>query len=77
MTMLAAPLSTFLREHLPRERQASPHTCEAYAYAFQLLVRFAASRLKIRPSQLAVEQLDVSLILALPTGTDGERRSGR
>ncbi len=64
MTMLAAQLSAFLREHLPRERKASPHTCEAYAYAVQLLVCFAASRLRVRPSQLAVEQLDVPLVLA-------------
>ena len=38
MTTLATQLSAFLREHLPRERKASPHTCEAYAYAFQLLI---------------------------------------
>ena len=73
MIMLAAPLSAFLREHLPRERQASPHTCEAYAYAFQLLVRFAASRLKVRPSQLAVEQLDVPLVLAFLEHVEAER----
>ena len=64
MTMLATQLSAFLREHLPRERKASPHTCEAYAYTFQLLLRFAANRLSIRPSQLGLEQLDVPLVLA-------------
>lgn len=74
MTMLAAPLSAFLREHLPRERKASPHTCEAYAYSFQLLVRFAAGRLKVRPSQLIVEQLDVPLILAFLEHVEAERR---
>ena len=52
MTALAPHLSTFLREHLPRERRASRHTCEAYAYSFQLLVCFAADRLRIRPSRL-------------------------
>ena len=45
MTALAPHLAAFLREHLPRERQASPHTCDAYAYSFQLLVGFAARRL--------------------------------
>jgi hypothetical protein len=30
MTALAPPLAVFLREHLPRDRRASPHTCEAY-----------------------------------------------
>jgi integrase/recombinase XerD len=74
MTSLADHLGKFLREHLPRERQASPHTCEAYAYAFQLLVCFAADRLKIRPSQLTVEQLDVPLVLAFLEHIEAERR---
>lgn len=73
MTMLAAQLSVFLREHLPRERKASPHTCEAYAYAFQLLVCFAANHLGVRPSQLAVEQLDAPLILAFLEYVEAER----
>src|SRR5262249_42757172 len=49
---------------LPRERQASPHTCDTYAYAFRLLVNFAADRLRTTPSALAIEQLDAPLILA-------------
>lgn len=73
MTMLATQLSAFLREHLPRERRASPHTCETYAYAFQLLVCFAAHRLSIRPSQLAVEHLDVPLVLAFLGHVEAER----
>lgn len=64
MTALAPYLSSFLREHLPRERRASPHTCEAYAQTFQLLVCFAADRLKVRPSQLDIERLDAPLILS-------------
>lgn len=74
MTMLAAQLSTFLREHLPRERRASPHTCEAYAYAFQLLVCFAAGRLGVKPCQLTIEQLDVPLILAFLEHVEAERK---
>ncbi len=64
MTAIAPYLSAFLREHLPQERRASPHTCEAYAYAYQLLLCFAARRLKVQPSSLELEQLDVPLILA-------------
>ena len=64
MTALALHLATFLREHLPRDQQASPHTCDAYAYSFQLLVSFAARRLQTRPSRLEIEQIDVPLILA-------------
>lgn len=64
MTPLAPHLTAFLRDRLPRERGASPHTCDAYAYAFQLLVVFAAKRLRTQPSALALEQLDVPLVLA-------------
>src|SRR5579863_1844667 len=64
MTALAPHLSAFLREHLPKERRASPHTCEAYAHSFRILVGFAAHRLGIRPYRLDVEQLDAPLVLA-------------
>ena len=73
MTALAPALTTFLREHLPRERRASPHTCEAYAYSFQLLVKFAAQRLAMRPHRLEVEQLDVPMILAFLEYIEQER----
>lgn len=56
-------LSTFLREYLPCERRASPYTCETYAYTFQLLVCFAARHLKIQPSKLKLECLDVTIIV--------------
>ena len=63
MTALATHLSTFLLEHLPRDRGASRHTIDSYAYGFQLLVCFAAKRLRVRPSALQIEQLDAGLIL--------------
>ena len=64
MTALAPYLSTFLLEHLPRERNASPHASEAYAHSFKLLICFAAARLNVKPCQVEVEQLDVPLVLA-------------
>lgn len=64
MTPLAPHLTAFLGERLPHERRASAHTCDAYAYAFRLLLVFAAARLKTRPSDLTLEQLDVPLVLA-------------
>jgi site-specific recombinase XerD len=64
MTALAPYLSCYLREHLPNERRASQHTCEAYAQGFQLLLCFAASRLKIKPAKIELERLDAPLILA-------------
>lgn len=64
MTALAPELSRFLREHLPRDQRASPHTCDAYAYSFQLLVIFAARQLQKAPSQLEVEDIGVPMILS-------------
>ena len=64
MTALAPYLSSFLREHLPKERRASQHTSEAYAQSFQLLLCFAAGRLKVTPAKIEIERLDAPLILA-------------
>lgn len=63
MSHLAQYLSEFLREYLPCERRASPHTCETYAYTFQLLVCFAAGKTKQLPSKLEIEQINASLIV--------------
>jgi hypothetical protein len=63
MTPLAPLISAFLNQRLPLERRASDHTCEAYAYAFQLLFVYAAERLKVPPCELVLEQLDAPLIV--------------
>jgi site-specific recombinase XerD len=41
----------------------SVQTADTYAYAFQLLVCFAAERMKTTPSALSIEQLDAPLVL--------------
>jgi len=63
MTDLAPHLSRYLLEHLPRDRGASRHTIDSYAYSFQLLIGFASRRLRVRPCELQVEQLGSELIL--------------
>lgn len=62
MTPIAPDIEAYLREHLARQRDASPHTCDSYAFSFQLLFEFAAKALKVSPSQLTLEQLDATLI---------------
>ena len=62
MTPIAPHIEAFLREHLARHRGASQHTCDSYAYSFQLLFEFAAKRLKVAPSALMLEQLDATLV---------------
>jgi integrase/recombinase XerD len=73
MTTLAPYLTAFLREHLPRQRNASAHTVATYAHAFALLVRFAADRVKRRPSDLAIEDIDPELVLAFLDYVEAER----
>ncbi len=63
MTPIAPHISAFLRERLPLQRGASDHTCDSYAYAFQLLFQCASERLQITPSALVLEQLDAPLIM--------------
>lgn len=75
MTALAPSLSTFLREHLPRERGASVNTCQTYAYAFQTLVCFAADKLRTQPALLEIEQLDAPLILQYLRHLEAERQN--
>lgn len=73
MTPLAPHLTIFLRERLPRDRHASPHTCDAYAYAFQLLLTFASKRLCTQPSGLSLEQIDAPLVLAFLDDLEAKR----
>lgn len=73
MTELATHLGSFLREHLPRDRRASPHTIKSYADSFQLFVLWTAGKLGIRPCQIKIEQLDVRLILEFLDHLERER----
>jgi integrase/recombinase XerD len=75
MTPLAPHLEAFFRTHLSSERACSRHTCEAYAYAFQLLVSFAAKRHKTSPSGLSLEQLNAPLVLDFLTYLETTRRN--
>jgi integrase/recombinase XerD len=75
MTPLGPHLTVFLREYLPSQREVSVQTSDTYAYAFQLLVCFAAERLKTTPSALSIEQLDATLMLAFLEHLEKERRN--
>ena len=64
MTPIAPHIEAFLRDYLPTQRGASPHTCDTYAYGFQLLFSFASRRLKRRPSEICIEHIDAPLVTA-------------
>ena len=75
MTAIAPHIEAFLREHLSHHRGASQHTCDSYAYSFQLLFEFAARRCKAAPSALKLEQLDAELIGAFLKDLEEGRRN--
>lgn len=73
MTPIAPHISAFLGERLPNQRGASNHTCESYAYSFQLLFEFAGQRLGMKPSELVLEHIDSSLIMDFLAYLEAER----
>lgn len=73
MTPIAPHITAYLQQRLPRERNASPNTCESYAYALQLLFEYASQSLKVAPSALSLEQLDAALILNFLTWLEESR----
>ena len=76
MIRLAPLITGFLRDYMPRLRGYSPHTCETYAHSFRLLFAFAAKRIRTKPSQLHIEQLDAALILDFLEHIERERGNG-
>jgi site-specific recombinase XerD len=63
VTPIAPHVTAFLQQRLPLERKASDHTCDAYAYALQLLLQFASRKVHVAPSDLQIEQIDAPLVL--------------
>jgi site-specific recombinase XerD len=75
MTPIAPHLEPFLRDYLPKQRGASHHTCDTYAYGFKLLFNFASQTLKRRPSEIDLEQIDAPLITAFLEYLETDRRN--
>lgn len=75
MTRVAPHITAYLRERLPNEPKASPHTSDTYAYAFQLLFQFASQRLGCSPAAIQLEQLDAPLVLAFLEHLQARRRN--
>ena len=73
--MLAERVTTFLQEHLPRERNFSRHTIQSCTECFKLLVLHAAKQLKIRPCALTVEHFTVPLLVAFLESLEKDRNN--
>jgi site-specific recombinase XerD len=76
MTPLAPHLTAFFQERLTVERRASVNTCDSYAYAFKLLLNFAAKLLKTAPCRLGFEQIDAPLVVAFLNDLESKRSNG-
>lgn len=55
-------LQSFFTDRLFRQRRASPHTIAGYRDSFRLLFQFAKERLGKAPSNLMLDDLNVSFI---------------
>jgi integrase/recombinase XerD len=75
MTLIAPHIEAFLRENLSHHRGASQHTCDSYAYSFQLLFEFATTKLRTKPSSLSLEQIDSQLVSAFLEYLEDTRRN--
>ena len=75
MTLIVPHITAYLRERLPNEKKASPHTSDTYAYAFQLLFQFASQRLGCSPAAIQLEQLNAPLVLAFLEHLQALRRN--
>lgn len=62
MSALAPTLEAFFTDRLEHQREASPHTIDAYATTFRLLLRFVQERTRKTPSNLDIADLDSTVI---------------
>jgi integrase/recombinase XerD len=69
-------LQAFFTDRLLRQQQASPHTVAGYRDSFRLLFRFAKERLSKAPSNLTIEDLNVSFIGDFLDHLENHRKNG-
>src|SRR5215472_662478 len=69
-------LQSFFTTRLMTQRKVSPHTIASYRDTFRLLLQFAQKRLHKSPSQLALDNLDASLVGAFLEDLENRRHNG-
>jgi integrase/recombinase XerD len=72
----AALVQEFFCQRLMAQRNASPETVASYRDTFRLLLGFAEERLKKTPSDLAIRDLDPSLVLDFLDHLEQRRGNG-
>ncbi|MGC9969863.1 MAG: site-specific integrase [Bryobacteraceae bacterium] len=71
-----ALLQRFFTERLLSQLQASPHTVASYRDTFRLLLGYAERRIRKRPSDLTLADLDSSLITSFLADLESRRGNG-
>ena len=74
-TLFPALLQTFFTDRLIRQRRASPETIASYRDTFCLLFKFVQDHLNKAPSELLMEDLDASVIVAFLCWLENERKN--
>ena len=75
-TKLAPLLQRFFTERLINQQGASPHTVAGYRDTFRVLFRFTTERLRRPPSDLRIEDLDVSMLERFLDSLERDRGNG-
>lgn len=69
----AVLLESFFTQRLMKQRLASPHTIRSYRDTFHLLLQFIEQRLRKKPSQLELTEVDAPLVCAFLDEMEGTR----
>ena len=72
---LPALVQQFFTDRLCTQLAASPNTIAAYRDTFRLLLQFASEQTGKAPTQLTVEQVDVTLVADFLTHVEDKRRN--
>ena len=75
MTLIAPTLQGFFADRLLRQQQASPQTIAAYRDTLRLLLGFVHDQTGKVPAKLDWDDLDTTMISALPNHRESERRN--
>jgi site-specific recombinase XerD len=70
-----ALLQAFFMDRLIRQRQASPETVASYRDTFRLLFNYVQNNLNKAPSELGMEDLDASVIVAFLCWLEDKRKN--
>lgn len=75
MTALAPLLEAFFLERLSRQRRASPNTIASYRDTFRLLLRFAEKKLRKKPSDLLLADIEAPMVTSFLDFLEAERKN--